>query len=72
VGVGQPCSAPGPGPCWYWAWCTACMYTLMYAAFSGCRPRRWLVCPSSTGGGAGVDLLWFGARPTLAQWPAWP
>ena len=48
---------------------TACMYTLMYAAFQRLPAQAVaglsFIYPVVA---LGVDLLWFGARPTLAQW----
>lgn len=48
---------------------TACMYTLMYAAFQ--RLSALAVAGLSfiyPVVAMGADLLWFGTRPTLAQW----
>ena len=48
---------------------TACMYTLMYAAFQRLSSQAIaglsFIYPVVA---LLVDLLWFGARPTLAQW----
>lgn len=48
---------------------TACMYTLMYAAFQRLSSQAIaglsFIYPAIA---VLVDLLWFGTRPTLAQW----
>lgn len=48
---------------------TACMYTLMYAAFQRLPAQAVaglsFIYPVVA---LGVDLLWFGARPSVAQW----